>query len=151
MERRVSGCLKWTAFLAVVGAALGCDGSGGRIQVEDAWVRAVEVAPGHSSNTAAYMRIESHAASTDRLLEVRTEFASAELHRTTIDAPGLATMAPAGSITVEPGESVRLEPGGLHVMLMELKRSLRGGDAVDIILVFETAGEVTARAEVRKF
>jgi copper(I)-binding protein len=111
----------------------------------------VEIAPGHRANTAAYMRIEGDARTADQLLDVRAEFAMAELHRTTIDASGLATMAPAGPVTVQRGESVRMEPGGLHIMLMGVTRSLSAGEVVELTLVFETAGEVTVRAEVREF
>jgi periplasmic copper chaperone A len=35
------------------------------------------------------------------------------------------------------GQPVELKPGGYHVMLMDLKRSLKAGDTVAVSLVFE--------------
>ena len=37
------------------------------------------------------------------------------------------------------GKTVELKPGGYHVMLMDLKRSLKAGDVVPVTLVVEGA------------
>jgi len=39
------------------------------------------------------------------------------------------------------GRTMELKPGGYHVMLMELKGQLKGGDMVPITLVFEDAAK----------
>jgi periplasmic copper chaperone A len=52
-------------------------------------------------------------------------------------------------IVVPPGARVELKPGGYHLMLIGLTRALAPGQDVTLTLVFEGAGPVTARAEVR--
>jgi copper(I)-binding protein len=51
------------------------------------------------------------------------------------------------------GQPVELKPGGYHVMLMDLKRTLRAGEQVAIELQFETADKrrvvQVVQAEVR--
>jgi hypothetical protein len=52
-------------------------------------------------------------------------------------------------IGVAPGASVEMRPGGYHIMLLNLKRDLRPGQAVQLTFVFERAGPVAVQAEVR--
>ncbi len=150
---RMSTLATWTAAAALCLA--GCSerpGGAAGIRIEDAWVRAVATVEQGSMNTAAYMRIVTGSGSNDRLLGVRSDIARmTELHRTTIDRSGLATMAPAGEVELLAGETLTLEPGGLHVMLMGVERSLTEGETVSLTLLFESAGETTFEAEVRGF
>ena len=46
------------------------------------------------------------------------------------------------------GETYALERGGDHVMFMGLTRPMLDGEIVEVILVFEKAGEVTAEIPV---
>ena len=122
------------------------------IEVSDAWVRSVRVEGSNPVNTAAYMRIANRASTADRLLEIRSDAArKTELHRTTIDENGLATMGPAGPVEIPAGDSTLLEPGGLHVMLMGVEETLPEGGVVRLTLVFETAGELTVEVEARPY
>jgi copper(I)-binding protein len=124
----------------------------GRIEVRDAWVRAVTSEGEGTGNTAAYMRIVNTSGSADQLLAVRSDIArAAEVHRTTVDDSGLATMGPAGTVEIPAGDSVSLEPGGLHVMLMGLRHTLEEGKSVGLTLVLESAGELPVVAAVRRY
>jgi hypothetical protein len=51
---------------------------------------------------------------------------------------------------VAPGEKVEFAPGGLHVMLMGLKRPLKEGQVFELELLFEVAGRVTVRVTARR-
>ncbi len=122
------------------------------IEVTDAWVRSVRVEGTSPVNTAAYMRILNRGGVPDRLLEVGSQAArKTELHRTTIDENGLATMGPAGSAEIPAGGDVLLEPGGLHVMLLGVEETLAEGEMVRLTLVFEIAGELTVETEARPY
>jgi hypothetical protein len=46
-------------------------------------------------------------------------------------------------LEIDPGKTVKLSPGGYHLMLMDLKTSLKEGDKLSITLEFEKAGKVT--------
>jgi periplasmic copper chaperone A len=41
------------------------------------------------------------------------------------------------SLELPAGQAVQLAPGGYHVMLMDLKQQLKGGDSVPLTLVIE--------------
>ncbi len=51
---------------------------------------------------------------------------------------------------VAPGEQLEFAPGGLHVMLMGLKRPLTEGQVFELELVFEVAGPRKVTVAVRK-
>jgi protein SCO1/2 len=52
-------------------------------------------------------------------------------------------------IVVEAHQRVRLEPGGAHLMLIDLKRDLRAGDAVELDLTFHDGSTRKVTAQVR--
>ena len=118
------------------------------IIVEGAFARAA-ARPGGAS--AAYMTIRTLDAP-DRLIAASSDVAErVELHAHMLDDQGVARMREVAAIAVEPGADTVLEPGGLHVMLMGLRRELAEGDMVDLTLTFETTGEVAVAAPVRAF
>jgi len=73
-----------------------------------------------------------------------------ELHQTIMN-DGVMKMErlPAG-IHVPAGESVELKPGGLHVMILDIKRSLTPGDEVSLVLRFASGAEQKITVEVRE-
>ena len=68
-----------------------------------------------------------------------------------IDATGGGALSelPVADDNVPAGGQAELKPGGLHIMLIGLKRELNQGDAVRLILVFEKSGEIIVDAQVR--
>lgn len=62
---------------------------------------------------------------------------------------GNMSMRPVKDVPVPAGETVNLEPGGIHIMLMDLKRPLKAGEAVPLTLSFAKAGEIKVDATVR--
>jgi copper(I)-binding protein len=117
-------------------------------RVKDAWVRA----PAPGQNVAgAYMELASHNALA--LVSVTSPVAGrAELHSMAIEG-GVMKMRPVGRIELPAGKPVKLAPGGLHVMLMDLKRTLKPGDRVPLTLTVQRADSArvafTIEAEVR--
>ena len=53
-------------------------------------------------------------------------------------------------LQVPAGEEVALKPGGAHLMLMELRRPLRDGDEVELLLRFDNGTERLIQVPVRK-
>ena len=116
------------------------------IQVDHVWARAAPA--GHEG--AVYLTITDGGAAPDTLTGVTTPVAAeAALHQS-IDDHGVMKMRPVGPLPIEPGKPVTLAPGGYHIMLSELKRSLKQGDSFPITLSFAKAGQVTATASVAK-
>lgn len=73
---------------------------------------------------------------------------SVEIHETR-NMSGMMMMEPVPRIVVPSVARVELKPGGYHLMLIGLERALAPGQTVTLILVFERAGPITARAAVK--
>ena len=137
-------------LMLVVGvtACVGSSSSGGSgITVSDAWVRNPAIAdqPG-----AAYLVIHNNGAAEDKLLSVESNVAKTiELHES-MESGGMMQMSPVPNIPVPANGKVELTPGGLHLMLINLTRSLKTGDKVQLTLNFEKAGKIPVTAEVRE-
>lgn len=90
--------------------------------------------------TAVYMNIQG---GPDRLTGVSSDAAGqVELRETTVDGGALLTR-PVGGALINPGLATRLTSGGLHIVLINLKRALKDGDTITLTLTFERAGKVT--------
>ena len=119
----------------------------GRLEVSGGWIRA---APPNAMMLAAYGTLRnagdgplifSGAASAD--------FNDVSLHET-VEQNGIERMRALGRVVLAAGETMTLTPGGRHLMLMQPKRPLHVGDVVEIRLITETSGSVTAKFVVRE-
>lgn len=120
----------------------------GDISVEQAWSRATP--PGAGAG-AVYMTLSTAGKGADRLVKVESTAAkSAELHTMSMDAGGVMKMRPVAAIEVNPGRKTELKPGGVHVMLIGLRKPLVEGDIVPLTLTFDKAGRVEVQARVGK-
>lgn len=156
-------------ILASLALLAGCGASAPQITVSEPWVRAAAMTGmgaqgamgGHSGHggtdmtpaggtSAAYMVLVNRGGAGDRLVSASTDVAEVvELHETRM-VDNVMQMAPvAGGIPVPANGQVELKPGGLHVMLIGLKRDLAAGETVRLTLKFERAGEMTVDAPVR--
>jgi copper(I)-binding protein len=113
--------------------------------VTNVWAR-----PGLSgSNSAIYMTI-NNPSQADALVEARCDVAATvELHMTTMES-GVMKMQAQDSIALPVNGQVKLEPGGLHVMLINLRRDLKAGDQFPVTLRFQHAQEMTLQVQVKE-
>lgn len=117
------------------------------IKVEDAWAWA---SPPTVTNAAAYMTLVNTGKETDRLVGASGEVAGiVELHTHLMEG-GMMKMRPLEAIEVSPGEATVLRPGGLHIMLIGLKKPLAAGETFPLRLHFEKAGEIGVEVTVHK-
>jgi len=133
-------------FVALVLAATMTSAGHSLLEVKRPWAR-----PGNrGGNSAVYMEIHNAQSQADRLVAASTPVAEAvELHETRL-AGEMHRMQRVRFIKVPAHGKVELRPGGLHVMLIRLKTSLRVGDRFPLILRFERAGRVSVEVEVRE-
>jgi hypothetical protein len=62
---------------------------------------------------------------------------------------GVMKMRPLpNGLEIKPGETVELKSGGYHLMLMDLKQSLKPGDTFTATLQFEKAGPLEVNFSV---
>ncbi|MEX0307923.1 MAG: copper chaperone PCu(A)C [Ruegeria sp.] len=117
------------------------------IVVDDAYARS----SGKSAKAgAAFMMIENHSDTDDRLIGATSDVAGrVELHTHKIDENGVAKMMQVEEgFSIPAGETHMLKRGGDHVMFMGLKAPFEQGATVPVTLIFEQAGEVVIEIPV---
>jgi periplasmic copper chaperone A len=135
-----------TAALAAPSVAAEADKS---VKVENAWVRAPvagqKIAGAYleltSARDAAMVAVSSPAA------------ASVEMHSSSVEG-GVMRMRAVPRIELKAGQTVKLAPGGLHLMLIDLKKPLKPGEKVPLTLSVQPSGAaaptaIELEAEVR--
>ena len=127
---------------------VGCgpEHTGDPIVVRDAWIRE----PPPRSPAAGYLVIENRGGEPVTLVALTTEAAEQTEIHIMEHKDDRMTMRQVGELQVPAGEEVALKPGGAHLMLMELRRPLRDGDEVELLLRFGNGTEKRIQALVRK-
>lgn len=122
----VCGVLGW-----VVGAARANAQS---VEIKDAWVRGTVAG---QKASGAFMSLTSRAQA--RLVAASSPVAgTVEIHNMKVEG-GVMRMFAVDGIDLPANRTVRLASGGYHVMLMNLKRTLKAGERVPLKLTFELA------------
>jgi len=104
-----------------------------------------------AGNGAVYMMLENDGGSADKLVSVESDAAEAvELHQTKMENDVMKMSPIQGGIEVPAGGSAELKPGGMHVMLINLKKELTPGEKIPLTLNFEKSGPIKIEAEIRE-
>jgi len=113
--------------------------------VRDPWARATSGV----LVSAAYMTIENSGAA-DTLVSAATDVAEVvEIHETKMEG-GMMQMAPLkNGLDIPANGKVELKPGGYHVMMPKLKRELKAGEKIALMLKFKSGKEVKLDLPVR--
>ena len=127
--------------------AVSASASFAQVAVGDPWARTTVP---QQRVTGVFMTLT--AAEPLRLVEARSPIAgSVEVHEMAMEA-GVMKMRALPGLDLPAGRAVELKPGGYHVMLFDLKKQIKAGDAVPLTLVVEGKDgkrrnvEVAARA-----
>lgn len=114
------------------------------VKVEDAWVRGTVAS---QKATGAFMRLTP--AANARLVAVQSPVAGvAEIHEMAMEND-VMKMRQIPGLDLAAGRTMELKPGGFHVMLMDLKQPLKGGEQVSITLVFEDDAKKRFTQEIK--
>lgn len=123
-------CRSWILALLLVFAAPAM----AQVEVKDAWVRATV---NQQKSTGAFMRLT--AAQKTRVVQVTSPVAGvAEIHEMSMDG-NMMRMRAVDALDLPAGQTVELKPGGFHVMLLDLKQTIKEGDVVPLTLVLEAS------------
>lgn len=116
------------------------------VLVANPYARAV---PPVADNSAVFMTLKNTGAS-DHAVTAATSTAAevVELHTHIMDGE-VMRMRQVEKIDLEAGKATVLEPGGLHVMLLGLKRPLSAGSTVQVDLTFADGSSKTVTAPIR--
>ena len=118
----------------------------GDIAVTGAFTRAT--LPGAKA-AGGFMTIVNAGAEGDRLVGASTKTAkTTEIHEMKMEGDMMKMRALSEGIDIPAGGTVELAPGGYHVMMMGLVQPLYEKACVEVILNFETAGELPVMLNV---
>lgn len=137
-------CILVATLLAV--PALAADYTAGSLKIGQPWARAT---PKGAPVGGGYLTITNTGSEPDRLIGGSSPIAKQlEVHAMSMDG-GVMKMRPVeGGIEIKPGETVALKLGGLHLMFVGLKGTLKQGDKVPATLEFAKAGKVQVEFQV---
>ncbi|MCO5122820.1 MAG: copper chaperone PCu(A)C [Rhizobacter sp.] len=100
--------------------------------VKDAWVRGTVE---QQKSTGAFMQITS--AQGGKLVGVQSPVAGVvEIHEMSMQG-NVMNMHAIAELALPAGKPVELKPGGYHVMMMDLKQTMKAGEVVPLTLVVE--------------
>jgi periplasmic copper chaperone A len=110
------------------------------------WSRAT---PAGAQVAAGYAIIRNTGTELDRLIGVTTSSASrAELHEMSVQN-GIMTMRQlTDGVVIPPHQEIVFAPGSYHIMLQDLKQSLKAGDSFTGTFTFEKAGKIDVTFKV---
>ena len=140
--------MRWSGVLPLA-AVLGLASTAtlAQVTVGEPWVRGTVES---QMATGAFMRLT--AATDARLLGARSPVAGiVEIHEMALEN-NVMRMREISRLDLPAGRTVELRPGGYHVMLLDLKRTLKPGEEVPITLEIEQGGKrmsVQVKAIVR--
>ena len=102
-----------------------------------------------AASVAGYFVIRNTGASDDSLIGIQADFAGLSmLHESFVDSNGVASMNMVTAVNIPAGQTVELKPGGFHAMFVGLKRDLKAGEQVTLLLQFQKAGALSVQARV---
>lgn len=101
-------------------------------EVKEAWVRGTVA---QQKATGAFMQITSKQGG--KLLSAASPVAGVvEIHEMKMEG-NMMKMAAVPGVELPAGKAVEFKPGGYHVMLMDLKQTIKSGDTVPLTLTVE--------------
>ena len=137
--------LLFVAAMLCTAAATGHEYTAGSILIDHPWSRP---AAAGMPMAVAYFTLENRGDTDDALISASTPVAArVEFHQTTL-ADGMARMRPLTQVVIAAGKTVKVAPGGIHLMLVQLNRSLEVGAQVPLTLEFRNAGKVEVKLSV---
>jgi copper(I)-binding protein len=106
--------------------------------------------PPGAKTAAVYLTVGNAGNETDRLVRASTPVAGGVvLHQMAVDG-GVMKMRAIPSLEIRPGARVELKPDGYHLMLVDLKQSLKVGETFPLMLTFERAGTIRTLVTVEE-
>lgn len=116
------------------------------IHIEGAWAR-----PGAEGRmSAGYFLITNYAAIDDTLISVYSDAARlTEVHESYNRGEGMMGMREVPELIIPARETVRFEQGGLHIMFIQLTKTLEDGAEIELTLNFAQDGEKSIVIPVR--
>ena len=106
--------------------------------------------PPGSTTAAGYLQITNNGTAPDRLVGIDSNFPRSMIHKSEMENGVMKMRHQPDGVVIPAGATVAFEPGGLHLMFVGLKSSLKEGEKADVTLHFENSGSVPVTFNVEK-
>lgn len=108
------------------------------LQIENGWVRTSEYSDHVGGMTGVFAEFTNHTDKDITIVGGSAEIAElVETHEVVMVDKAMKMQKKEGGIVIAAGETLTLEPGGLHIMLMGLKKPILNGDKVTLTIDFD--------------
>ncbi len=146
--RKLACIVAGAVALFGIGAAQAHEYHKGQLTIFHPWARPTAE---DAKNGAVYLSIKNAGSEADKLISAESPVAEkTELHET-LDENGVMKMRPVkDGVEIKPGSSQEFKPGGLHIMLLGLKKRLTEGEMVPLTLTLAKAGVINVDVKVEK-
>jgi len=118
--------------------------------LKNGWVRYSEYSDHVDGMTGAFASVTNN---TDHVITIvggTSDVARmVEVHEVVMVDGSMKMQAKQGGIEIQPGATVTLEPGGLHIMLMGLRKAVLEGDEVSMTIDFDGAEDMNVTWPVK--
>ncbi|MBN8512035.1 MAG: copper chaperone PCu(A)C [Rickettsiales bacterium] len=138
----------FTLLFGAVSNALAANQDKKELIIEKAWARKPI---GSNNNSAAYMKITNSSAQPITILGATASNVAnnVELHKSYVDEQGVSRMAALDKLVIPAHTTVELSPNGIHIMLIDLKKTLEEGSKIEITLQIENSNPIKFKALIR--
>lgn len=132
-------CLWLVACFTYISGALA------KIEVINVWIKPAQ----EGANSVLVLKIVNTANEADKLIQVQSNATPRIEFLTHEEDNGIMKKTKLQFIHIPALGNIELGPAGPHVMLLELDRTLKPGDVVDVNIHFEKGGQFKLRAPVQ--
>lgn len=106
--------------------------------------------PPSITETSAYLTLRNTGRTAIKLVGVSADIAGHSMFMKTLKQQNMMGMLPAAGFVVPAGGTLVMKSDGDHVMLMKLKRPLKVGEVLPIVLQASDGRRITVKATVKK-
>lgn len=115
------------------------------IEVHSAWMRPAA----KGENGGVYFELHNHSSTANELTGISSDAAVvAEIHESKMEGD-VMKMDMLTSLPLDANADIAFEPGGLHVMLVNLRRDFKLNDEFTMVLHFKNSEDITVHVIVK--
>lgn len=135
MSKKISAAIAAIALATSLSACATAEEHPQELRLTDGWVRVSEYSDHVDGMTGAFATFDNHTDHDITIVGGTAEIAGmVQVHEVLMLDGEMKMQEKEGGIVIPAGESVTLEPGGLHIMLMGLKKPILVGDKVTLTI-----------------
>jgi copper(I)-binding protein len=135
MSKKISAAIAAIALATTLSACATAEEHPQELNLTDGWVRVSEYSDHVDGMTGAFATLDNHTDHDITIVGGSAEIAGmVQVHEVVMVDGAMKMQEKEGGIVIPAGESVTLEPGGLHIMLMGLKKPILVGDKVTLTI-----------------